>query len=100
MEDGQPPGGAGDLFKLMRLSEVRITKSSSGAERLLDRTVGSLGARGAKSPPCIKRRSGAAARQKNKDSRLAPLTLPPRRASRVLHLSGCEELSPQADGAG
>jgi hypothetical protein len=32
------------------------------------------------------RRSEVAARQKNKDSRLAPLTLPPRRASRLLLL--------------
>jgi hypothetical protein len=34
MEDGQPLRGAGDLFKLMRLSEVRITKSSSGSGSL------------------------------------------------------------------
>ena len=40
------------------------------------RPVGSLGARGAKSLPYVKRRSEAAARQENKDSRLAPLTRP------------------------
>jgi hypothetical protein len=34
MEEGQPPRGAGDLFKLLRLSEIRITKSSSGSECL------------------------------------------------------------------
>src|SRR5258705_11714257 len=41
------------------------------------RRVTSLGARGAKSPPSVMRWSGAAARQKNKDSRLRPSPPPP-----------------------
>src|SRR5258706_1793182 len=40
-----------------------------------DRPVGSLGARGSKSPPFIKRRREAAWRLENKDSRLRPSPL-------------------------
>jgi hypothetical protein len=57
-----------------------ISKIYSGGHPDIERTasaflrpIGSLGARGAKSLPSIKRRSGAAARQEKEDSRLRPV---------------------------